>query len=334
MAFASCSACMSSPRRSRRRCTPITGRGGSGQTSSAAQTWSRFRVAIAGLTGTGCLLARLSSAWPGFSASTVSPAASSSRALSRCTCICALASRSVPSGCSCFAANTLSALSFLAAAPLAPTHRPAQHDGIHAFALEPSSCCDDVRPSVDRGRSPFGAAAGSQMDVPTRQAYTMALVAPEERTAAASVTSLARSAGSAVSPVISGALLQGALLTLGLPFYRSRRNDEVGLRPDAVAILGHVPFEEPPPTMDPSSWNRPALLDPKQVKSRSVQLTRVSCHQTRCDHASMALDGHVGDRCSRATRFRSAFSRGSCVHRRGGHRFAARPDLTNRYSFG
>ncbi len=57
----------------------------------------------------------------------------------------------------------------------------------------------------------------SQMDVPTRQAYTMELVAPEERTAAASVTSLARSAGSAVSPVISGVLLQGALITLGLP---------------------------------------------------------------------------------------------------------------------
>jgi MFS family permease len=56
------------------------------------------------------------------------------------------------------------------------------------------------------------------MDVPTRQAYTMALVAPEERTAAASVTSLARSAGSAASPVISGALIQGALLTAGLPF--------------------------------------------------------------------------------------------------------------------
>jgi MFS family permease len=56
------------------------------------------------------------------------------------------------------------------------------------------------------------------MDVPTRQAYTMALVAPEERTAAASVTSLARSAGSATSPVVGGALLQGSLLVLGLPF--------------------------------------------------------------------------------------------------------------------
>ena len=57
----------------------------------------------------------------------------------------------------------------------------------------------------------------SQLDVPTRQAYTMALVEPAERTAAASVTSLARSAGSSASPILSGALLQGPLLALGLP---------------------------------------------------------------------------------------------------------------------
>ncbi len=58
----------------------------------------------------------------------------------------------------------------------------------------------------------------SQMDVPTRQAYTMALVDPEERTAAASVTGLARSVGSSTSPIVSGLLLQGPLLVLGLPF--------------------------------------------------------------------------------------------------------------------
>jgi MFS family permease len=57
----------------------------------------------------------------------------------------------------------------------------------------------------------------SQMDVPTRQAYTMALVTPDARTATASVTSLARSGGSALSPVVSGALLQGPGLVLGLP---------------------------------------------------------------------------------------------------------------------
>ena len=46
----------------------------------------------------------------------------------------------------------------------------------------------------------------------------MELVEPSERTAAASVTSLARSAGSASSPVLSGLLLQRTVLTLGLPF--------------------------------------------------------------------------------------------------------------------
>jgi MFS family permease len=58
----------------------------------------------------------------------------------------------------------------------------------------------------------------SQLDVPTRQAYTMALVTPGERTAAASVTSVARSAGAAASPALAGALLRGSLLTLGAPF--------------------------------------------------------------------------------------------------------------------
>lgn len=57
----------------------------------------------------------------------------------------------------------------------------------------------------------------SRMDVLTRRVCTTALVAPKERTAAAGVTSVARSAGSADSPVISGALLQGPPLILGLP---------------------------------------------------------------------------------------------------------------------
>ena len=47
----------------------------------------------------------------------------------------------------------------------------------------------------------------SQMDVPTRQSYTMAVVDPDERAAAASVTGVARSLSSAGSPIISGALL-------------------------------------------------------------------------------------------------------------------------------
>ncbi len=58
----------------------------------------------------------------------------------------------------------------------------------------------------------------SQMDVPTRQAYTMTLVAPDERTAAASLTTMARSIALSLSPLLAGALLAGTALTLGLPF--------------------------------------------------------------------------------------------------------------------
>ncbi len=50
----------------------------------------------------------------------------------------------------------------------------------------------------------------SQMDVPTRQSYTMAVVDPDERAAAASVTGVARSVSSAGSPVIAGAMLGAA----------------------------------------------------------------------------------------------------------------------------
>lgn len=47
----------------------------------------------------------------------------------------------------------------------------------------------------------------SQMDVPTRQSYVVSIVAPEERTAAAGLTSLPRYAARAVGPIVSAALL-------------------------------------------------------------------------------------------------------------------------------
>jgi MFS family permease len=47
----------------------------------------------------------------------------------------------------------------------------------------------------------------SQMDVPTRQSYTMAVVDPDERSAAAGVTGIARTTGAAISPLIAGPLL-------------------------------------------------------------------------------------------------------------------------------
>jgi predicted MFS family arabinose efflux permease len=58
----------------------------------------------------------------------------------------------------------------------------------------------------------------SQMDVPTRQSYTMAVVAPDERSAAAGVTGIARSLGAAAAPALSGALLAGTL-TFSAPFF-------------------------------------------------------------------------------------------------------------------
>lgn len=46
----------------------------------------------------------------------------------------------------------------------------------------------------------------SQMDVPTRQSYTMSVVAPDERSAASGVTAIARSVGAALSPTLTGIL--------------------------------------------------------------------------------------------------------------------------------
>jgi MFS family permease len=58
----------------------------------------------------------------------------------------------------------------------------------------------------------------SQMDVPTRQAYTMALVPPAERSAAAGVTGIARTVGAAISPIAAGPLYASAALA-SVPFF-------------------------------------------------------------------------------------------------------------------
>jgi MFS family permease len=60
----------------------------------------------------------------------------------------------------------------------------------------------------------------SQMDVPTRQSYTMAVVAPDERSAAAGITGIARTTGASLSPVFTGPLLAHAAL-LSVPFFLS-----------------------------------------------------------------------------------------------------------------
>jgi hypothetical protein len=56
-------------------------------------------------------------------------------------------------------------------------------------------------------------AALSQMDVPTRSSYVMAVVTERERAAAASFTSVPRSLAAAASPALAGALLAASYQT-------------------------------------------------------------------------------------------------------------------------
>jgi len=58
----------------------------------------------------------------------------------------------------------------------------------------------------------------SQMDVPTRQSYTMAIVNPEERSAAAGITGTARTVGASLAPMCAGFLLSSPALMSGIFF--------------------------------------------------------------------------------------------------------------------
>ncbi|KAB2891114.1 MAG: MFS transporter [Desulfobulbaceae bacterium] len=58
----------------------------------------------------------------------------------------------------------------------------------------------------------------SQMDVPARQSYTMAVVSPDERSAASGITTVARSVGAAVAPLLGGLFMANPLL-FSAPFF-------------------------------------------------------------------------------------------------------------------
>ena len=58
----------------------------------------------------------------------------------------------------------------------------------------------------------------SQMDVPTRQSYIMAVVGPGERSAAGGITGVARTLGAAVAPVFAG-FLYGRPSLMSVPFF-------------------------------------------------------------------------------------------------------------------
>lgn len=115
-----------------------------------------------------------------------------------------------------FVSNLLSAFSFPVAALIAKriglintmvyTHIPSSICLILA-ALSPSLMITLIFLLV---RS-----ALSQMDVPTRSSYVMAVVAPAERPAAASVTTVSRSLASSISPAFAGAMIAGSFS--GLP---------------------------------------------------------------------------------------------------------------------
>lgn len=107
-----------------------------------------------------------------------------------------------------FWSNLLAAASYLAAARIA---RRIGLINTMVFTHLPSSLCLMAIPFVQD----LGIVIGlimvrsllSQMDVPTRTSYVMAVVTPPERPAAASLTSVPRSLASGVSPVIAGYLL-------------------------------------------------------------------------------------------------------------------------------
>jgi MFS family permease len=115
-------------------------------------------------------------------------------------------------------ANVLAGISALAAAPLAARFGLVR---TMVFTHLPSNILLILVPFMPT--LPLAAAvllvrfAISQMDVPTRQSYTMAIVAPDERSAAAGVTGIARSLGVSVSPLLAGPLYLSAALAW-LPF--------------------------------------------------------------------------------------------------------------------
>lgn len=85
----------------------------------------------------------------------------------------------------------------------------------------------------------------SQMDVPTRQAYVMALVDPAERTAAAAATNVARYTVRPLGPFLAGAASQ---LALGAPFLLAGAIKS-GYDLTLWAWFRHVPLPEPEPPL-------------------------------------------------------------------------------------
>jgi MFS family permease len=107
-----------------------------------------------------------------------------------------------------FGANLLAAASYLAAVPIA---RRIGLVNTMVFTHLPSNLCLVLIPFVPNLSGVIALlmvrSLLSQMDVPTRTSYVMAVVTPAERPAAASLTSVPRSLAAAASPLIAGYLI-------------------------------------------------------------------------------------------------------------------------------
>ena len=116
-----------------------------------------------------------------------------------------------------FGTNLLSALSFLAAPAIA---RRFGLLNTMVFTHLPSNLLLLLMPLMPGVKGAvillLARNSLSQLDVPTRQSYTMAIVDSDERAASAGVLSVARNAGAALAPVFTGAVL--AVPALGWPF--------------------------------------------------------------------------------------------------------------------
>ena len=117
-----------------------------------------------------------------------------------------------------FAANVVAGLSFLGVGPLATrigllntmvaTHLPSNV----LLMLVPLAPAAWLAVALYLLRL-----STSQMDVPTRKSYSMAVVDADERTASAGITNTARTIASAFSPVLSGFAF--GVAALGVPFF-------------------------------------------------------------------------------------------------------------------
>jgi MFS family permease len=142
-----------------------------------------------------------------------------------------------------FGANLLAAASYLLAA-----HVAARIGLLNTmvFTHLPSNvllCALPFMPSL-----PLAAAvllvrsALSQMDVPTRQAYTLSLVPPHDRARAVGVTAAVRPAAAAIAPLLTGIAFQ--LAAVGLPFVLAGAI-KIAYDVSLLATFRNVPLDDP-----------------------------------------------------------------------------------------